>query len=86
MIDENKNFVEYNGLEKTMDVKNYVQKFIEIFSSWTENYCNPQTFDLENFKVEVFENKKSKKICGQGNYPKNYAEFKNLIGEIINCL
>ena len=84
-LDESKNFVEYNGMEKTMDIKNYVQKFVQIFSSWSENYNEPLVFDMENFKVEVVENNKSKQICGCGNYPKNYHEFKSLIGEIISC-
>lgn len=85
IIDGDKNLIEYNGMQKTKNVENEIKKFIEIFSSWKDNYTIPRIFDIEDFNVTVKENGKSKTISGCGNFPDNYSEFKELIGEIIKC-
>lgn len=84
-IDGDKNLIEFNGMELEKNVEFEIKKFINIFSSWNEDYSNPLIFDQENFSVMVCDGTKSKTINGFGNYPKNYNEFKKLIEEIKKC-
>ncbi|MGN1208389.1 MAG: hypothetical protein ACI4TI_02870 [Christensenellales bacterium] len=85
LLDEDKNFVEYNGLELNKNINKEIEQLVNIVSSWTENYTNPVVFDAESFKVEISHDQQTKRFFGCGNYPKNYGEFKNLIKEIISC-
>ncbi len=85
MLDESKNFVEYNGMEKVMDIKPSFEKLIQIFSSWGNNYSELSFLDAENFKVEIIDGENSKKFLGSGDYPENYQDFKNGVLEIVKC-
>ena len=85
MLDESKNFVEYNGMEKVMDIKTSFEKLIQIFSSWGNSNSELSYLDAENFKVEIIDGENSKKFLGSGYYPENYQDFKNVVLEIVKC-
>ena len=61
-IDGDKNLIEYNGMELKKNVENEINKFIDIFSSWDEDYSVSLIFDQENFSVMVCDDIKSKTI------------------------
>ena len=84
-INSEKNWAEYNGIEINKDFSNEVTKLIDIFSDWEKENTNLYVLDAEKINVEVIENNISKKISFNGDYPKNYNNFKNVIKEIIKC-
>ncbi len=84
-LDGEKEFIEFNGRELNKNVEDYINRILNIVSSWQNSYYNPMILDSENFEVEIIKNKETKKFGGAGNFPENYAELKKLIGEIENC-
>lgn len=83
-LDGDNNILEYNGLEISKNLDDYIKKYFEIFSEW-KNINDLQVFDAENYEVEIINNKTSKKFSGINNNCTNFKEFKNLTKELIKC-
>lgn len=80
-----KNLVNYNGKMLNKNLDKEIASLLTIFSKWENNYSCPFVLDSEHFEIEMINNCNKQKFVGNGAYPNNYKEFKQLIGEIINC-
>lgn len=79
-IDLDNNIIFVNGIKKSI-TNEKIESLFRIIREWENNYNNNNTIDGENFSIKIITNNNVNVITGNGDYPKNYIEFKNWIGE-----
>ena len=79
-IDLDNNIIFVNGIKKSI-TNEKIESLLRIIREWENNYNNNNTIDGENFSIKINTNNNVNLITGNGDYPNNYIEFKNWIGE-----
>ena len=79
-IDLDNNIIFVNGIKKSI-TNEKIESLFRIIREWENNYNNNNTIDGENFSIKIITTNNVNVITGNGDYPKNYIEFKNWIGE-----
>jgi len=81
IIDLNSKAITINN--KSFLISEYeIDNLFRIIRLWNKEYINNQIIDSEEFNIKIYSNDKIDTIKGKGNYPNNYNEFKNWLGEV----
>lgn len=73
--------IKINDKEKNI-TKEKLNQLIRIIRTWSPVYQNKSSkLDIETFIIKINTNEGTDVIKGEGDFPNNYIEFKNWIGE-----
>lgn len=81
--DENDTFI-CNGRRVMQPAYIFQEMLLDIVFNWEEKMINPDIKDAESYKINITTDNEDFCFMGQGNYPDNFIEFKNLILEVAN--
>ena len=59
-------------------------RLLRIIRTWKNNYGNSNNIDAEEFLITVISNNVIEIIKGKGNYPNNYDELLEFLGDLYD--
>ncbi|MBR3490630.1 MAG: hypothetical protein IKH36_03980 [Bacilli bacterium] len=76
----NNKAITYDG-EKSISTET-IEQLLDIICLWDDFYYDNRLIDAECCKVIINSKNSTKEYYMQGTYPRTYAEFKSIVGEI----
>ena len=75
-----------NNKKSNMNASEFAEKLLNIVAFWDERLVSQNlVHDAENYVIEIEKGLETLKLIGNGKYPNNYNNFKNLLKEAFEC-
>lgn len=85
LLDTAKKVFVCNGKNVNLDVNEFCKHFLDVVKSWNKDLSMPNVFDAEVYEVTLQKDDKIQTFKGNGKYPDNYKEFKDILKVVQQC-
>ena len=84
LADTELNIIICNGEKASISAAMFKEALLDIIFKWENELINPDIKDAESYKISIIEEDDVFNFVGQGLYPENFIEFKNLLLEVAH--
>ena len=81
ILDKKNQVFVINGIQKEFN-DNLFNKLLNTMSLWKHEYLNNEIIDGMNFIIDIYMDKKKERIIIKNEFPSNFQDFLNIIGEL----